>query len=325
MNTALTTRTARVHPDRVDFEVWSTTATLVVTDPAALEIALAELSDELAAVDATCSRFRTDSEISRLLRRPGRETTLSPLLNDVITAALRIAAATDYLVDPTVAAAVINVGYDRDIGEVLMRVIGDEVSGSQGLSRGIPAPGGWLLRHDPESARLLVPPGVGIDLGLTAKAFAADRAAQRIARIIDGGVLVSLGGDIAVAGEAPPHGWQIEVADDHRAGPVSHQLVSITSGGLATSSTATRRWRTRSGWAHHIIDPRSGDNPAPGWRTVAVAAASCVDANAASTAAIVLGPAAPDWLTRHGLPALLVDDKGAVTTIGGWPQKAGAA
>jgi thiamine biosynthesis lipoprotein len=95
--------------------------------------------------------------------------------------------------------------------------------------------------------------------------------------------------------------------------------VSITAGGLATSSTIARRWRTSSGWAHHIIDPRTGRNPDPLWRTATVAAANCVDANAAATAAIVLGAAAPDWLHGRGLPALLVDIDGAATAVGGWP------
>ena len=98
---------------RVDFEVWSTTATLVVTDPATMDVAMAELRAELTAIGDACSRFRPDSEISRALAHPGREVALSPVLNAAMTHALRVAAATDYLVDPTVAAAVIAAGYDR--------------------------------------------------------------------------------------------------------------------------------------------------------------------------------------------------------------------
>ena len=314
-----TARTVR----RVDFDVWSTTATLIVTDPAALDIALAELNDELAAVDATCSRFRPDSEISRVLAHPGRRVTLSDTLNQAIIQALRVAAATHYLVDPTVAAAVIALGSDRDIAGAVTRSLTAGPLELPSADAHQPAPGAWRLLHDAETAQLLVPPGVGLDLGATAKAFAADRAAARIAALVNGGVLVSLGGDIAVAGIAPAGGWKISIADDHRAGAgaKTHQLVSITSGGLATSSTQTRRWRTSSGWAHHIVDPRTGRNPEPLWRTAAVAAASCVDANAASTAAIVLGAQAPEWLTRQGLPALLIDQQGSVSTLAGWPTE----
>lgn len=307
---------------RVDFDVWSTTATLIVTHPAALEIALAELNDELATIDATCSRFRPDSEISRLLAHPGRQVTLSESLNAAVTQALRVAVATDYLVDPTVAAAVINLGYDRDIDGVLSRSwVADPIDLPSTASHQ-PAPGAWRLQHDSATAQLLIPPGIGLDLGATAKALTADRAATRIAALVDGGVLVSLGGDIAVAGEAPVGGWKIAIADDHRtSSAAAHQTVSIMAGGLATSSTQARRWRTSAGWAHHIVDPRTGLNPAPKWRTAAVAAATCVDANAASTAAIVLGPDAVEWLSRLHLPALLVDQDGSVTTVADWPAE----
>jgi thiamine biosynthesis lipoprotein len=328
MTTAHTKALARSntapHADRrVDFDVWSTTATLIVTDPAALDTACTALNDELATIDATCSRFRADSEISGILAHPGRRVTLSPTLNAVLGQALRVAAATDYLVDPTVAAAVIALGYDRDISGVIARSWGDGPTDLPATGTHRPAPGAWRLLHDADSRQLLVPPGVGLDLGATAKAFAADRAAARIAAMVDGGVLVSLGGDIAVAGVAPVGGWRISVADDHRMNSPSatHQTVAITSGGLATSSTVSRRWRTASGWAHHIVDPRTGRNPETHWRTAAVAAASCVDANAASTAAIVLGRQAPDWLTDRSLPALLVDQQGSITTLAGWPAE----
>jgi len=307
---------------RVDFDVWSTTATLVVTDPDNLNGALSELDDELAGVDATCSRFRSDSEINTVLAAPGRDVQLSPVLNAAITAALRVADATNYLVDPTVAAAVIAQGYDCDIAAVVARAMTD---GAIGTAAGRPAPGAWRIRHDPGTAVLNVPAGVGIDLGATAKALAADRAAARIADATGSGVLVGLGGDIAVAGDAPAGGWRIAIAEDHRGSARTHQTVSIIAGGLATSSTTVRRWRTSSGWAHHIVDPRTGENPAPRWRTASVAAASCVDANAAATAAIVLGPDAPGWLIARGLPALLIDVNGAARALAGWPAAEVAA
>src|SRR5664279_1007749 len=307
---------------RVDFDVWSTTATLVVTDPDSLNAALSELDDELAGIDATCSRFRSDSEINRVLATPGRDAQLSPVLNAAITAALGVAAATDYLVDPTVAAAVIAQGYDSDIAAVVARAMTD---GAIGNPAGRPAPGAWRIRHDPGTAVLHVPAGVGINLVATAMALAADRAATRIADATGSGVLVGLGGDIAVAGDAPAGGWRIAIAEDHRGSARTHQTVSIIAGGLATSSTTVRRWRTSSGWAHHIVDPRTGENPAPLWRTASVAAACCVDANAAATAAIVLGADAPHWLVTRGLPALLIDINGSARALAGWPASEEAA
>lgn len=316
--------TAATHPvgatARVDLEVWSTTATLVVADPDVLEPATTELRDVLARIDATCSRFRRDSEISRILAEPGRPAELSGLLNSVLAQALRVAAATGYLVDPTVAAAVVAAGYDRDISAVLDRALSGGYPDA-GAGPGRPAPGAWQLDHDPAARRLAVPPGVGIDLGATAKAFAADAAATRIAERLGGGVLVGIGGDVAVAGPGPAGGWRITVSDDHRERGVDHQTVVITSGGVATSSTVVRCWPTATGRRHHIIDPRTGRNPEPRWRTASVAAASCLDANAASTAAIVLGDAAPGWLAGQGLPALLVDLDGTALPVAGWPER----
>ena len=233
---------------------------------------------------------------------------------------LRAARLTDGDVDPTVGAAMNAVGYDRDFS--LVQLEGPAVKLTV---RTIP---GWRQVEFDEAARLIrVPPGVRLDLGATAKAWAADRSTARIAAGLGCGVLVSLGGDIAVSGPPPADGWRVRVQDisgrpeDPPAGPSA--VVTIAGGGLATSSTAARRWRRGGDVLHHILDPRTGLPAAPVWRTVSVAAASCTDANIASTAAVIRGHAAPDWLTRLGLPARLVDEDGRVHTIGGWPAEAG--
>jgi thiamine biosynthesis lipoprotein len=178
---------------------------------------------------------------------------------------------------------------------------------------------------DAEAGTVRVPGGVHLDLGASAKALAADRAAAAAAAATGTGVLVNLGGDISVAGTAPQGGWLIRVTDDHDAAPdAPGQTVSITAGGLATSSTTVRRWRRGSRQMHHIVDPRTGLPVPVRFRTVSVAAASCVDANAATTAAIVLGADAPAWLVRHALPARLVDGSGRVTRLVGWPAATGS-
>jgi thiamine biosynthesis lipoprotein len=182
---------------------------------------------------------------------------------------------------------------------------------------------GWReVRLDGRS--LILPKGVQLDLGATAKAWAADRSAARIASQLGCGVLVSLGGDIAVAGPPPAAGWRVRVQDvtgapgEPPAGP--YALIAIRDGGLATSSTAARRWQRGGDVLHHILDPRTGLPAEPVWRTVSVAAGSCADANAASTAAVIRGRRALGWLTRLGLPARLVDATGAVFTVAGWPD-----
>jgi FAD:protein FMN transferase len=166
--------------------------------------------------------------------------------------------------------------------------------------------------------------GVQIDLGATAKAWAADRCAELIAREVDCGVLVSLGGDIAVQGPAPDDGWPVRVTDNHAAPPSAPgQTITISTGGLATSSTTVRAWKVGGRPVHHIIDPATGEPVRSCWRTVTVAAGNCVDANTASTAAIIRGPAAVDWLHDIGLPARLVRHDGTVETTAGWPDSDG--
>jgi thiamine biosynthesis lipoprotein len=212
------------------------------------------------------------------------------------------------------------VGYDRDFS-----LVQREGPAVKLTVRTVP---GWRQVEFDERARLLwIPPGVRLDLGATAKAWAADRSAARIAAGLGCGVLVSLGGDIAVSGDPPAGGWRIRVQDisGSPGDPPGRQstVVAIHAGGLATSSTAARRWRRGGDVLHHILDPRTGLPAAPVWRTVSVSAASCTDANIASTAAIIRGRAAPAWLTGLGLPARLVDEAGRVRTIGGWPADVG--
>ena len=291
---------------------------VTVTDGSQLAVAREMLAADLTAVDLACSRFRPDSEIVALDRVGAEPAEVSPLLAEAIAVALRAARLTDGDVNPTVGAAMNAVGYDRDFA-----LVPREGPAVKLTVRTIP---GWRQVEFDEQARLLrLPPGVRLDLGATAKAWAADRAAARITASTGCGVLVSLGGDVAVSGQPPGGGWRIRVQDisgrpeDPPTGPSA--VVAIRAGGLATSSTAARRWRRGGDVLHHILDPRTGLPAAPVWRTVSVAAATCTDANIASTAAIIRGRAAPAWLTELGLPARLVDGAGRVHTVGGWPAE----
>jgi thiamine biosynthesis lipoprotein ApbE len=173
-----------------------------------------------------------------------------------------------------------------------------------------------------------VPEGMLLDLGATAKALAADRAAATIAAAIGGGVLVNLGGDISVAGPPPAEGWLVGVADDatfdsKAASVQSSQEIVIRDGGLATSSVLGRAWRRGDARLHHIVDPRTGMPARSCWRTVSVAARTCVAANIASTAAIVRGERAVTWLGELCLPARLVRHDGGVVTVADWPAPGG--
>jgi thiamine biosynthesis lipoprotein ApbE len=306
--------------ERIRSSAWNAIGTsirIVVTDPSKLGAARELLTHDLAALDAACSRFRDDSELIRLEASAGRPTIVSPLLAGAICAALRGARLTDGDLDPTLGRAMETLGYDRDFASLPVRGGAIRVT-----VRHVPQ---WReIELDETTDMLTVPAGVRLDLGATAKAWAADRSAQRIAQALDCGVLVSLGGDIAIAGEVPPDGWPIRVQDVTgdplmpTEGPSG--LIAIRAGGLATSSTSSRKWQRGGDLLHHILDPRTGRPADSEWRTVSVAAGSALDANIASTAAIIRGERAPGWLARLRLPARLVAVDGSVTTLAGWPK-----
>jgi thiamine biosynthesis lipoprotein ApbE len=287
---------------------------LIVTRPSGVDAAQAALEAHLQAIDIAASRFRDDSELSLLNAQAGREVRVGGLLGRAIQEALRGARISDGAVDPTVGQAVRISGYDADFAAVAPDGPALQITVER-------VPGWRAVQFDESSRTVIVPRGVELDLGATAKALAADLGARvALEAAGGGGVLVSLGGDIAVAGEAPPGGWPVQVSEDSAA-PIraGEETIAITAGGLATSSTTVRRWTRGGAELHHIIDPETGRPAAGPWRTATVAAATCVDANIASTAAIVKGDGAVAWLLAQGLAARLVDRAGAVHRVGGWP------
>jgi thiamine biosynthesis lipoprotein len=295
---------------RIRFPALGTTAVVATTDVHALVAAALEVQREVDAIDLACSRFRDDSDLARANAGAGSWVSAGPLLLEAVQVALRAARLTGGDVDPTVEASMIANGYDRDFAAL-------PADGVQQPHR--PATGWRAVEVDDQRARIRVPAGSGLDLGATAKALAADRAARAATRSAHTGVVVSLGGDLAIAGEPPPGGWPLGVGDSHIG--VAGETVRLEGGGLATSSTTVRRWRREGRELHHIVDPRTGAPAAVVWRTVTVAAASCVDANIAATASIVRGASAPAWLAACGLHARLVTPEGDVVRVGGWPQR----
>ena len=290
----------------------------------------------LAAVDLACSRFRPDSDLVRANRAAGTWVRVHPLLVAALGAALAAAQDTDGLVDPTLGGALEELGYDRDFAE--LRHAGSDAPATGPAAVPVVLPGvdtrvaraqAWReVGLDPEGA-VRVPEGAVLDLGAVGKAFAADLVASSVARSAGADCVVSLGGDVAVGAtpRSPGHPWQVAVAEAPGEAPA--QLVVLDHGGMATSTTTHRRWvrRTPEGseTVHHLLDPRTGRPVQPVWRTASVAAASCVAANTATTAALVLGADAPGWLAGRDLPARLVAADGAVHVVGTWPQdEAGA-
>lgn len=295
------------------------TGVRVVVSEGSLGAARTAVEDVLERVDATYSRFRPDSEISAVNARAGEWVAISSLLADAIARGLRAARLTNGAVDPTVGRAMRAIGYDADFGRIseFDRPIAVRLE---------PIPGWRSVSLSAARREVCIRTGVELDLGSTGKGLAADLAAAAAHDAIGGdpagGVLVSLGGDVAVRGEPPAGGWRIRIAEDSEApadGP--SEVVAIGGGALATSSTTVRHWRRGGQRFHHLIDPGTGGPVVSPWRTASVVAATCVDANTAATAAIVKGWAAVPWLETTGLAARLVASDGEVVRIGGWPPE----
>ncbi len=286
-------------------------AELVVTDHRAIVPAAEMLRAEVERIDSVASRFRDDSELSRLNAAAGTEVRVSPDLLEAVQVALWAADVTDGAVDPTVGAALRSLGYDRDFAAI-----------KGGLPGTLRSPGrvpGWqTVEVSPEKRTVRLPRDAELDLGATAKALAADSSAAAIHRALGCGVLVSLGGDISIAGPPPPGGFTVGLRDVSGGSSRGSDAVALGSGGLATSGVAARRWRLGGAEVHHVLDPSNG-LPAPTcWRTVSVAALCCVHANAASTACLVKGRSAPEWLRSLNLPARLVAKDGSVQILEPW-------
>lgn len=292
------------------FTAMGTVNTVVVDDASALVAAMAIVQTEIREIDQVCSRFREDSELSRLNGRSGGDAVvLSPLLEEAIVASLRAAEMTGGLVDPTVGRHVQEAGYT-----VTFRDLPAEGPALQLRVRQVV---GWqALAYDPRGHAVRLPAGVSLDLGASGKAWAADRAASAAADRLGIAVAVDCGGDVAVRGPVPDGGWPVRVAADVHSD--EWQDVVVFDGGLATSGTTARRWRRGGVELHHIIDPSTGLPARTPWSMVSVAAATCLEANAAATAALIMGERAPAWLDRCKLPARLVDVSGDVCFAGGW-------
>jgi thiamine biosynthesis lipoprotein len=299
----------------VSFNALGTTAVVAALEPGLDGDACAAVERELAAIDRTCSRFRPDSDLVRVNRAGGRPVEVDRLLLEALRVAIAAARSSGGLVDPTVGRSLRIAGYDSTFRVVAAR------DGRTFRAEFCTAPGWRTIELDEDAHTVRVPAGVELDLGATAKALACDRAVSAAAAVA-GGALVALGGDIAVAGATPVGGWPVRIADDHAAPlDTAGPTIALESGGLATSSTTVRRWRSGSTELHHLVDPRTGRPAESPWRTVSVAARSCVDANVASTASFLVDDA-PAWLEARRLPARLVARAGESTAVAGWPEDA---
>jgi FAD:protein FMN transferase len=313
MTTSLLAQTEYATTER-SFRALGTTATVIVTVAAHADEAEGLLRTEVEAIDLACSRFRPDSELASFHANAGRAVEVSPLLFEALDVAYKVAERTHGAVDPTVGSALAALGYDRHFEDIESRPLH--------LADFGPVPGFRHLHLDPVRRTARIPREVRLDLGSSAKALLADRAAARVANELGSGVLISIGGDIAVAGKPPPDGWPVGIAVDSATGPDDvDQVVAIRRGGLASSSTDVRAWVMENDRVHHIVDPVSGFSSKPYWRLVSAVGATCVDANALSTAAVVWENRALQRLQPFGQAVRLLRHDGEVFTLGGWPEE----
>ncbi|GAA3653235.1 FAD:protein FMN transferase [Nocardioides ginsengisoli] len=288
---------------------WSCTVRVVLGDgrpgtAGTAEHLVRSLMDDVA---RSVDRFTSTSDVSRVNAAAGRLIPVRPLTLDLVELALRAARDTDGACDPTVGRHVEAAGYDVDIAALRTDIR------AVPLARERPRSADWrAVRIDQRLGLVGVPAGLGLDLGATAKAWTADEAAARLERELGVPALVGLGGDVAVAGDAE---WPVLVSE-REGGP--GEVVTLHRGGLATSSTLVRRWRTVEGERHHVIDPRTGRPSAGAVRTASVLAESCLAANVLSTAALVWGSDARERLRTQA--ARLVDADGRVVRTGAWPS-----
>jgi thiamine biosynthesis lipoprotein len=242
--------------------------------------------------DRRFSRFLESSELNRVNATPQGVTVVSEALASMLSLALDAARVTGGLVTPAVGGAVLAAGYDRDFS--LLSPDGDAVEPARVPSTdAISLRGRVLLRAAP----------LVLDLNGVVKGKTVDDA---LALVEDG--WVSAGGDLATT-------RPIVV------GLPGGGKVTVDRGGLATSSVAKRSWLRGGVAQHHLIDPSTGAPARTPWRDVTVAAASCLDADVAAKAALLLGRAGPSWLDRRGLPGRFVDPRGEIVVNESWRHR----
>jgi thiamine biosynthesis lipoprotein len=239
--------------------------------------------------DEMFSRFRTDSELSRVNANAGVATVVSQCFAEMVELALQAARETGGVVVPTLGDALEAAGYDADFA-----LLADEGPARTPAARLDPA-----VRV--EGTTLTVPRGVKLDLNGVVKGSTVDEALAMLGS--DG--FVSAGGDLAARGGL--------VAALPRGG-----AVRLVRGGLATSGTDRRAWFRGGRRQHHLIDPVTGSPAASPWEQATVCGASCVAADVAAKAAFLLGAHAPSWLDDRGLPGRFITSTGAIRTNHSW-------
>lgn len=298
----------------MELEVWNLSASLHLSDRRVEDDAEIIFRDVTDRVSRAANRFDPTSELCRLNAQ--RSIDASDDFIALLRAAQRAMMLTQGACSPAVLPALEAWGYDRDFAEIEHQDLTRHPHVTAALVGGI--------HVDEVRGRVELDEGILIDLGSSAKAWACDHIADTISPL--SGVAVEIGGDVAVRGLSPEGGaWAVGISDSLLVQPRGPRI-ALAHGGVATSSRRVRRWRVNGDCVHHIIDPTTG-RPATGeLETVTVTAATCLDANAFSTAAVVWGERRElSRIAEHGWSARAICTDGSIVTAGPWPSEETAA
>jgi FAD:protein FMN transferase len=253
--------------------------------------------EEFERLEAVFSRFRPDSELSRLNEAGSIEAGHD--LRTVAELALAARERTGGRFDPTLHDALVAAGYDRTFDEL------DEHSAPR------PAPDPRRPRDVTVTGRRIeLGAGVRLDLGGIVKGYAADLCVRMLEPL--GACLVNAGGDLAVSGPRLDGPWPVAVDV-----PGARLTLAVAEGGLATSGRDRRRWRRSGEERHHLIDPRTCRPAQGGPLTVTVAAPSATVAEVAAKAVFLAGEHAEREAERLGSLAVILRADGQPRLVGG--------
>jgi len=298
----------------IRFSTWGMSGTIATADARTEDFARERLEHWINEFDRCVNRFLATSDLSRINERGASAYVMSPTFEMVLRASLDAADMTNGLCDPTILNALAALGYDRDYDEL--------ASGTNDTGARADVPGVSAISYDPSRHLLDLAPGVRLDFGATAKALLSDVLVSELAPF--GGVLVEVGGDVAVDGDGPDGPFVIGLATSLSV-TGDEPRISIRRGGVATSSSTTRIWRHGERVVNHVIDPRTGDCASGSLAVATVAAPSCVIANAFATAALLWDEDAAYYIAQAGHAARLVFRDGRVEVVGGWSRDEVAA
>jgi thiamine biosynthesis lipoprotein len=284
---------------RHGFRAMGTSVRLIAdasSDPRAFERAARAVELTFAREEFRFSRFRGDSELTRVNARAGRWTKVSAGFATLLAYSLDAAASSDGLFDPTVLPALIAAGYDRDFDEL--------IAGARDALHPSEPCGRWPdIELDGDLVRL--PVGVGLDFGGIAKGWTVDLAAHDAVAQGLRWAIVNAGGDLRIVGTPPLDGFQIGIDDPEMPGEEVTR-VRVDRGALATSSVTARAWGPGR---HHLIDPRTGLPADTGVLQASVWAETCAEAEIRSKWSLLTGLASLDHVT-----GVLVTADGRVVT-----------